>query len=626
MRKIVAAVIVTVFIGTAAHAGLTEYLDTVGTPTDGGAGPALWYKTARSPNDGSGGGSHTLTSGGAMTDLAIDFWGNADSAYGLDSAAAGGAAVVGSTGAFVAGANGTVSFLFKTPETLSGFTSLFNQGSYADASPFELGINVNVLRLTTMDGATKKSTNLGTLSPDTWYYFCMRWDTSLPSDGLAWYYGTAGSSLNSGAITITASGDPAKPVYAGGRAIGNVFAGGFFQSIAVYERTLSDSAVQSQFDETVSGSILPSDAYAKAVGTPIDDGDGPALWYKTARSPNDGSAGASHVLTSGGPMTVQTNDFWGNADSAYGLVSTASGGAAVSGSSGLFTSGTNGTFSFLFKTPTNLPAFAVMFNQTQWGGDSQLEVAVHNGALRLGTQNNNLEGEEAWQTDYCGAVSGDTWYYFGATWDLSVSNLTWYFGEAGDDSLGSGAVTVTSAGSSIKPLYIGGRVVGRVFEGAFYQHVAVYERTLSGAAMQAQFDAMPIPLGGDYAAFTDFYGITGEPNSAPEEDYDGDGQLNVYEYGLGGDPTDPADVGTEPTFSYGTDHQARFRNVILTDPTADIAYFVEQTDNLAIGAWTNSGWNLVSTNATGDAAFDEVLHRISGDQENLFIRLRITQP
>ena len=93
------------------------------------------------------------------------------------------------------------------------------------------------------------------------------------------------------------------------------------------------------------------------------------------------------------------------------------------------------------------------------------------------------------------------------------------------------------------------------------------------------------------------------------------------------DPTDPLDVGTEPTWSYGVDDNVSFRNVILTDPGADITYFVEQTENLAVGSWVDSGWNLVSTNATGDEDFDEVLHRIDGsDKDNFFIRLRITQP
>jgi len=67
--------------------------------------------------------------------------------------------------------------------------------------------------------------------------------------------------------------------------------------------------------------------------------------------------------------------------------------------------------------------------------------------------------------------------------------------------------------------------------------------------------------------------------------------------------------------------------VVLTDPDAGITYIVEQTPDLVSGAWTNIGWNLVATNATGDAGFDEIQHRIGGgDKDKLFFRLRITQP
>ncbi len=130
-----------------------------------------------------------------------------------------------------------------------------------------------------------------------------------------------------------------------------------------------------------------------------------------------------------------------------------------------------------------------------------------------------------------------------------------------------------------------------------------------------------------YAGFTHLYGITGEPDSDPYDDYDGDGQLNVYEYGLGGDPTNSLDIGTEPMFSYGADTNVTFSHVILTDPSADITYTVEQVDGLSLGTWTNSGWNLISTNATADSDFDEVQYRVwGGDKDKLFIRLRITQP
>lgn len=223
----------------------------VGTPTDGGAGPTLWYKNARSPNKGSGGSSYTLTSGGAITNLATGYWGNADSAFGLVTGSDP-AAVAGSGGLFASGTNGTVTFMFKTPGTFGGFKSLFNQGVYGTGAQFEIGINGSTLRLGTQNGSAPTLTNLGTLSPDTWYYFCMAWDT--PASSMTWYYGAAGdATLNSGNVTISSSGSSSELIYVGGRksTYYYTFVGGYFQEIALYDRTLPVSAIQAQFDATL---------------------------------------------------------------------------------------------------------------------------------------------------------------------------------------------------------------------------------------------------------------------------------------------------------------------------------------------------------------------------------------
>ena len=249
------------------------------------------------------GSEGTLTSGAAITNLTADLWGNADSAFGLGSGAASGAGVSGSSGLYATGTNGTVTFLFKTPSAMSGFTSLFNQGGYADSSQFEVGINNGQLRLGTQNGATKQLNYIGVLATDTWYYFGMRWDRAAASDDLDWYYGVAGdSALNTGSLTISSSGDN-KPIYVAGRSGSVPFLGGFFQHVAVYERTLSAASIQAQFDATaVSGA-----GYDATVGTPSDGGAGPSLWYKTARSPNAGSAAG------GGPEFQRAESMRGSA-------------------------------------------------------------------------------------------------------------------------------------------------------------------------------------------------------------------------------------------------------------------------------------------------------------------------
>lgn len=236
-------------IVAASQAELADYMNTVGSPADGGSGPALWYPTSRDINSGSAGTSYVLTSDGAMTNPSTDFWGNPDSAFGITERSTKGAAVAGSTGLFTSGETGTVCFLFKTPSFFDGFKSLFNQGAFGAASQFEVGINGNILRLGNQNGTLQPAINLGKLSGDTWYFFAMTWDIKSRSWGnLSWYYGEAGSeTLNTGVATMTSAGNK-EPVYFGGRASGYIFKDGFFHNIAIYERVLSKESIQAQFN------------------------------------------------------------------------------------------------------------------------------------------------------------------------------------------------------------------------------------------------------------------------------------------------------------------------------------------------------------------------------------------
>lgn len=116
------------------------------------------------------------------------------------------------------------------------------------------------------------------------------------------------------------------------------------------------------------------------------------------------------------------------------------------------------------------------------------------------------------------------------------------------------------------------------------------------------------------------YGLTG----GADDDDDGDGLSNIFEYGLGGNPTNVADEVHLPQMVV-SNGMASYTHVVLTDSGADITYIVEQTTDLVTELWTNTNWSAVTTNATTDAAFDAVEYQIAGE-EQLFLRLRITQP
>ncbi len=70
---------------------------------------------------------------------------------------------------------------------------------------------------------------------------------------------------------------------------------------------------------------------------------------------------------------------------------------------------------------------------------------------------------------------------------------------------------------------------------------------------------------------------------------DNDALDNLSEYGMGGDPTDPEDIGIFPTFGIaGSGFEYVYPR--RTTPGNGLAYLLETTDNLVSGIWTNAGY------------------------------------
>jgi hypothetical protein len=252
MRKLY---VVLIAGGTAvcAHADLqADYEATILTPADSGSGPALWFQ-----NTDTASGVHMLNSGSAGATASThqayrlagatsaDLFGNENQAFGIDTAGDS-AAVAGSTGLFMTGRQGTISMLFKTPGSIEN-ASLFRQGGF---ELFALGSG-DTLRLTTESGTY---TTLGnSLSTDTWYYFATRWDADqgASSDELTWYMGEAGGTLSFGSINLVGTDTGASgSITIAGRGTSSKFSGAM-QEVAIWERELSDSSIQSQFAAAV---------------------------------------------------------------------------------------------------------------------------------------------------------------------------------------------------------------------------------------------------------------------------------------------------------------------------------------------------------------------------------------
>ena len=113
------------------------------------------------------------------------------------------------------------------------------------------------------------------------------------------------------------------------------------------------------------------------------------------------------------------------------------------------------------------------------------------------------------------------------------------------------------------------------------------------------------------------FGVGAETN-----DYDKDGLLNVYEYGLGGDPTNAADQGISPVYSTGAG-LLTYIYPQLSDPGHGLDYHLELSDGLVIGVWTNSGYTVTGTNiVVGD--FDYVTNTVpTAVKSTQFVKLFI---
>jgi hypothetical protein len=108
---------------------------------------------------------------------------------------------------------------------------------------------------------------------------------------------------------------------------------------------------------------------------------------------------------------------------------------------------------------------------------------------------------------------------------------------------------------------------------------------------------------------------------AATDDFDSDGINNLYEYGLGGDPTNPAVHGTLPTFS--TAESVFTYSYPKRSDDDSLIYTVQTTTNLVVGPWVETGVFITETEP-GDP-LDRVTATVDSTADGKFIRLKIEQ-
>ena len=108
---------------------------------------------------------------------------------------------------------------------------------------------------------------------------------------------------------------------------------------------------------------------------------------------------------------------------------------------------------------------------------------------------------------------------------------------------------------------------------------------------------------------------------AGNDDDDGDSQGNFYEYVMRGNPTNALDRGIEPSF-FVQNGELIYAHLHRNDDPG-LVYSLEATTNLANGIWTDAVSTIVGTNVLG-GAYDEIINEFPADNQNAFIRLKIT--
>mgnify|MGYP003573480102 FL=1 len=107
-------------------------------------------------------------------------------------------------------------------------------------------------------------------------------------------------------------------------------------------------------------------------------------------------------------------------------------------------------------------------------------------------------------------------------------------------------------------------------------------------------------------------------------DDDDDGLINLYEYGLGGDPTNGFVDGNIPSFG-NIDGSMLYIHAQRNDDTNLVYYLETDTDLVSAPIWTNSGYIVTGTNTSLVGDFDEVTNSIPTTAAQQFIQLIIEQ-
>jgi hypothetical protein len=126
----------------------------------------------------------------------------------------------------------------------------------------------------------------------------------------------------------------------------------------------------------------------------------------------------------------------------------------------------------------------------------------------------------------------------------------------------------------------------------------------------------------------DTWGLAYGLGEGPDGDDDDDGLSNLYEFGLGGNPTNPADLGHVPTHGLteqGGSNVLEYVYARQTDANSGLDYYLQLGSDLVFTNWANSGYTEVPENGDLGGGFEAVTNRVPTADSKKFIRLIIEQ-
>jgi hypothetical protein len=130
--------------------------------------------------------------------------------------------------------------------------------------------------------------------------------------------------------------------------------------------------------------------------------------------------------------------------------------------------------------------------------------------------------------------------------------------------------------------------------------------------------ALHIAVLSTYSVWSNQYSLAQEPAGND----DGDALNNLYEFGLGGNPTNPADLGYLPSFGKNGGAM-EYIHVRQMDTNSGLLYYLELCDNLVSNVWSTNGYTVVGSGPFTNG-FNTVTNRIDAEgKDRQFIRLKI---